>query len=173
MTSHFPEYDPKRNYKKQAQVMSQVMDLIRSIRNVRAELSVAPSKRTKLYIDAKENKRAVSACALYLEKLASASELVFIGGKEEVGEETMSVTSPLCDVYLALGELVDLEKEIERLTGELEHARSEIERAEKMLSNPGFTGKAPKNVVDATREKMEMQQKLAEQLEEKLAFFKK
>ncbi|MBQ2712122.1 MAG: valine--tRNA ligase, partial [Clostridia bacterium] len=173
MMSTFPVYDKKLNYAKHAKTMSQMMDLIRSIRNVRAELGVVPSKRTKLFIAAGANKRAVSSCSLYLEKLASASELIFVESKEQIGEETMSVTSPLCDVYLALGELVDRQKEIERLTEELAHAQAEIDRAEKMLANKGFTDKAPKAVVDTTREKLEMQQKLAAQIREKLAFFNK
>ncbi len=170
MISAFPKYNSRQTYKKDAANMEAVMEIIRTVRNIRAQVGAAPSKKVQMYVVAGDNKKVISSCRTYIEKLAGISEIIFADTKEQVTGKTVSQVLPSCELYIPLGELVDTEKEIARLEGELEKLVNEIDRANNKLNNQGFVAKAPKALIDAEKEKLvkfaEMKAKLEAQLNE-------
>lgn len=167
MICEFPRYNAKNNYPKQKNDMEAVMNIIKSIRNIKAQVGAVASKKVKLYVKT-EQKKLVKDTLLYIEKLAGVQEIEFIGAKEELAEKTISQIIDGFELYIPLGELVDTEKEIERLKGEKEKAENEIQRASTKLSNAGFLEKAPKELVDKEREKLnkfiELRKKIAAEI---------
>jgi len=112
----------------------------------------------------------VKDTSLYIEKLAGVQEIVFIESKNELTEKTVSQLPEGFELYIPLGELVDAEKEVARLKGELDRAENEIARANAKLANNGFLEKAPKELVDKEREKLnkfiELRKKLITEIKE-------
>ncbi len=153
MISEYPRYNSKLAYRKDAEDCRYVMSVITAIRQIRADTGCAPSKKVDLYI-VTEKKRLIEKASIYIEKLANIGTIKFIENKDEIGVKTVSVVLDKTELYIPLGELVDLEKEVIRLKGELEKVESEIARANGKLSNNGFLAKAPKALVDQEREKL-------------------
>ncbi len=169
MVADFPRYNAKLAYKKEAKAFAAVMDIIKAVRNMKTAVNCPPSKKVRLYVNV-PNKRIVQANAGAIQKLAGASEIVFVEGGADIAEKTMSQVTETCTVFVPLGELVDPEKERARLQGELERIMGEIARADSKLQNRGFIEKAPRALVDAEREKLEkfigMKEKVEAQLRE-------
>ncbi len=153
----------------QAEMMNGVMDMIRSIRNVRAEMNVPPSVKVKLTILTK-HQDAVEACVEYLKKLAYASEVEIVTGKARIPENSVSAVCAVGEAFMPLAELIDIEKEIARLEKEDEKNNKEIERAESKLSNKGFTDKAPAKVVEEERAKLDTYLEMRAKLSERISF---
>ena len=103
-------------------------------------------------------------------KLANVSEIKFVEQKDEITEKTVSQILDKTALYIPLGELVDIEKEAERLDGELKRVEGEIKRANSKLANQGFLAKAPKVLVDGEKEKLnkylEMREKVLNAIRE-------
>ena len=153
MISEYPRYNSKLAYRKDAEDCGYVMNIITAIRQIRADSGCAPSKKVDLFI-VTEKKNLINKALVYIEKLANVNEIKFIDSKDELSVKTVSVVLDKTELYIPLGELVDAEKEIARLKGELNKVESEIARANGKLSNNGFLAKAPKNLVDEEREKL-------------------
>ena len=170
MVSPFPRYNGKQSYRKEAASMEAVMEIIKTVRNIKVQVGAAPSKKVQLNVLTADYAKAIKACSVYIERLAGVSEIVFIGSKEEVTGKTVSHVLPSCELFIPLGELVDTDKEIARLEGELEKVNSEIARANAKLNNQGFVAKAPKALRDGEKEKLvkfnEMKEKLEAQIKE-------
>jgi valyl-tRNA synthetase len=167
MVQEFPRYNSKLAYKKEATAFEGVMDIIKAVRNAKTETGCAPSKKVSLFI-VSEAKRLITSNADSILKLAGASEIKIISSAEEAGEKTVTKVLAIGTLYIPMGELVDLDKERERLEGELDKVNSEIRRADGKLNNQGFMAKAPKKLVDEEREKLnkyiEMREKILLQL---------
>jgi valyl-tRNA synthetase len=153
--SKWPEYDEERFNPEQESNMEIVMEAIKSIRNIRAEMNVVPSRKAKVLIVATDEKvkRAIDAGSIYFERLASASEVLLISQKELIPEGAVSVVIAGAEIFLPLEELVDMEKEKERLNKEKENLEKEIQRVSGKLSNQGFVAKAPQSVIEEERAK--------------------
>ena len=119
---------------------------------------------------AAESRRLFSANAGAIAKLAGASSIGFVESGADIGGKTLSQVTEGCTVFVPLGELVDIGKERERLQKEMERIVGEIGRADGKLHNRGFMDKAPKNLVEAERAKLEkfidMKQKVEQQIKE-------
>lgn len=167
MVSDFPRYNTKLNYFSAFKEIESVKEVIKLVRNVKAKAGAAPSKRVTLYAIA-ENVKPLKSGAIYIEKLAGVSEIKFISDKNELTERVVSQVTKDFELFIPLGELVDINSEIERLEKELANVENEIARAGGKLSNNGFLEKAPKALVDAEREKLnkfiDMRDKLKKQL---------
>ena len=92
---------------------------------------------------------------LYIQKLANVGEINFVTSKDEVNKKSISAVLDKCEIFIPLGELVDKDKELARLKGELDKIENEIARAHGKLANAGFLAKAPKVLVDSEREKLD------------------
>ena len=144
-----------------------IMNAIKGIRNVRNEMNVPPSKKTKLFV-VTSYADLFGKAGIFFEKLASASEVDIRASKDGLPENTVSVIVDKAEILLPLDELVDKEKEIERLTKEKTKLEGEIKRVEGKLSNKGFTDKAPAAVVEEERQKGEKYKAMLEKVLESI-----
>ncbi|MDV3426532.1 MAG: class I tRNA ligase family protein, partial [Bacillota bacterium] len=154
--SKWPEYKEEIHDEKSEFMMNTVMEAIRGIRNIRTEVNAKPSKKVKLFIlPKKEGIEAFINGKTYFEKLAYAEEVVIIESKDNLPENVVSVVTTEGEMFISLFDLIDKDKEIERLNKEKERLESEIQRVDKKLSNTGFTSKAPEKVIEEERTKGE------------------
>ncbi|AWK51843.1 valine--tRNA ligase [Clostridium beijerinckii] len=153
-TSAWPEFDEALVSLDAESDMAYVIEAIKGLRNVRAEMNVPPSRKAKVicYI-AEDAKKAFNAGSAYIEKLASASEVEFIADKVNVPDNAVSLVVKGGELFMPLLDLVDKEKELDRLNKEMKKLEGEIDRIDKKLGNQGFVAKAPAAVIDAEKEK--------------------
>ena len=164
MISRYPEYSDALCFETDAKEMENVMSLIKEVRKTRKAMNVPGVKKTTLHIDTR-NEKAYKDGEAFIKRLASA-EKVIIGTVDPQG--MVQVITPDANAYMPLGELIDKEKETARLEAEIAKIRSEIERVDKMLSNPGFVAKAPEAKINAEKEKREKNIKLLSETEKAL-----
>ncbi|SMC20767.1 valyl-tRNA synthetase [Clostridium acidisoli DSM 12555] len=161
--SKWPEYSEELHNEKAEQDMNYIIEAIKSLRNVRAEMNVPPSRKAKLIMLSVDSaKSAYEAGISYFEKLGSASEVVFIKSKGEAPKNAVSVVTKGGEIFMPLLDLIDLEKELERLHKEEEKLNKEIERVNKKLSNQGFVAKAPAAVIEEEKAKGEKYKEMRE-----------
>ncbi len=166
MRTTWPEFDENLVFETEDKQMSMIMDAIKAVRNTRAGMNVPPSRKAKLYIKT-EDKDVFANGQNYFKKLASASEVEFVDA--DVEENTVSVVSSGAVIYLPVGDLVDIEKERERLNKEKETLEAEVKRVQGKLNNPGFTAKAPAHLVEEERQKGIKYQEMLDKVLESLA----
>ncbi len=169
MLADFPRYNSKLNYAKSIKGIEPIKEIIKSVRNIKAQSGAVPSKKVTLFIKT-DNKTPIKNGSLFIYKLAGVEKIEFIENFSEITEKTVSQVIDGAELFVPLGELVDIEKEIARLGKELENIEGEIKRASGKLSNNGFLEKAPKALVDAERTKLDkylgMREKLIKQINE-------
>ena len=157
MISRYPTGRSDLEFPVEAGEMERVLELIRAIRNRRAEMNIAPSRKAAVFIETRYADAFNSATAPFFARLASASgiEVAESFPADRVSADTcVQVVTPAATAYLPLSDLVDYEKERARLTAEIAKVNAEVERLDKKLSNQGFVAKAPAAVVDAERAKL-------------------
>jgi len=160
--ANFPEYRDDLVFTEAAQDMKNAMALIKEIRQLRLNMNVPVSKKTRIYIDT-ENENSYKNGEEFIKKLASANEIII--GKAPTTDGMACAVSADAKAYIPVGELIDVEKEKIRLEKEKSRLNSEIERIDKKLSNQGFISKAPAAVVDEEKKKREEYVRLLENVE--------
>ena len=156
MLQKWPEYNKGFVFTEDEQRMQGVMEIIRSIRNLRSEMNVAPSKRTRLMLLPAEGwAETLQNGEGYFRRLAGVEQLEILTDRNAMTEKTVSAVVTAGELFIPLGDLVDFEKEVARLTKELENLKKETARSEGMLKNPGFLSKAPAQLVQAEKDKLE------------------
>ncbi len=166
MVAKWPVYDPALSFAREEADFQKVMDIIKAIRNQRAEMNIPPAKKAKVYIETAET-GVFRDGAPFLERLASAQSV-------EVGERfdlpgAVQVVTPAAKAYIPMEQLIDREKELARLQKEKEKCLSDIAFVEKKLQNQAFVAKAPAQVVEAERKKIEVSRQHLAKLEESIA----
>ncbi len=163
----YPRYNTKLSYKKEAKTFEGVIDLIKTVRAMKVSVNCPPSKKVRLFL-VTESKRLVCVNKNAILRLAGVSEIDFAENGAAAGDKVVSKMCELGQIFVPLGELVDLEEERKRLEKELERVTGELARAEGKLQNRNFVQKAPKKLVDDERAKkdkfLDMKRKLEEQL---------
>ncbi len=134
--------------------MAIIMDAVKSLRNARAEMNIPPSKKARLYVKTTADARIFSSQSDYLKGLASISEIVIIEDDSQIPEDRISAVSLYSELYMPADDLVDYQKEAERLVRERGKVEESIEKIAKKLNNQGFVAKAPEKIVQAEREKL-------------------
>ena len=167
MISDYPKFDPALSFPEDEERMEKLIDLIRAIRNRRAEMNVPPSKKAKLTVVSDRTDLYGDKTTKFFLKLAYASEVTYASSC--AAENTVQVVAGAAVCYMPLGDLVDLEKEKARLTAEKERVEGEIKRVSAKLSNEGFVSKAPAAVVDGERAKLAKNRETLEKLQDALA----
>ena len=166
MAAPWPEYRPELCFEREEEEFSKIMEVIKAVRNRRSEMNVPPSRKAKLYI-ATGLPETMEKGAAFFERLAGASE-VEIGQSFSI-EGAVQVVTGDARIFIPLGELIDLDKERERLQKEREQAEQDVSFFGKKLENPSFVDRAPEKVVNAEREKLQKAkdrlQKIVESLE--------
>ena len=170
MLQKWPETRAELDFPEEEKRMQGVMEIIRTIRNLRSEMNVAPSRRTRLMLLPGEGwQAALENGEGYFMRLAGASSVEMIGNRNQVTEKTVSAVTSAAELFIPLGDLVDFAKEIARLQKELDGLGREIKRAQGMLNNPGFVSKAPAALVEGEREKLAANEQKAKALENRIA----
>lgn len=172
ITAEYPHYEEADDMLAEEEKMNLIMDGIRNVRNVRAEMNVPPSKKAKIIIVPTDDKRpAMEDGKEYFKSLASASEVEIQDNKDGIPEDAVSVVIDGVELFIPLDELVDFEKEKERLNKERDKALAEIKRVEGKLNNPGFVNKAPAKLVEEEKAKKEKFEEILHTIEDRLAKF--
>lgn len=159
--SRWPEYRQDRVFEKDEKELQNIIGAIKAVRNVRTEMNVPNSRRAKIMIipSTEAARESFEDGTVYLEKLASASEILF-PEREDIPKDAVSSVIPGGEIFIPLDDLIDREKEIERLNKEKERLEKEVERVAKKLSNQGFISKAPESVVNEEKEKQSKYQEM-------------
>ncbi len=157
MLSQWPQGKEEELSEKIEQQMSTIMEVIKAVRNLRSEMNVAPGKKAELILmaQAPEIKAVLEAGEQYINNLGSVSQLTIRESSTEKPEQAVTAIVSGVEVYLPLRDLIDITKELERLEKENTNLDKEISRLEKKLSNQGFISKAPQEVVE--KEKLKLQ----------------
>ncbi|MFW5648263.1 MAG: valine--tRNA ligase [Candidatus Alkaliphilus sp. MAG34] len=155
IAAQWPEYKENEVHTAAEENMELIMDAIRNIRNIRAEMNVVPSRKAKLIILTMDKNIAkiMSENEGYFVSLANVSEIELAENKDKVPEDAVSAVVRGAELFLPLEELIDFEKEVERLEKEKSKLESEIKRVVGKLSNEGFVNKAPARLVDEEKQK--------------------
>jgi valyl-tRNA synthetase len=147
-----------------------IMEVIKSIRNLRAEMNISPGKRIRVLLHTDETRGSLlEAEGIYIKRLAGVEDLVIYRGERERPQKAVAAIAAGVEVYLPLEGLVDIDKEISRLKSELSATEREIKRLEGKLSNQGFLQKAPSEIVEGERRKLSANIDKREKLAERLA----
>ncbi len=169
MLSDWPEYDAALFFEEEDSQMQGVMDIIRAVRNLRAELKVQPGHRARLLLRAQSGwEDTLSGAQAHFMRLASASSVEFLQGSGTPEGKLVSAVTGAAELFIPLGDLVDLEKEIQRLQKEYDNLTAEIARAKGKLNNPGFVSKAPETLVRQEKQKLEDSLGMQKTLEKRL-----
>ncbi len=175
MISDWPEYSNELNFTADEAKMKTIMDAIRNIRNIRAEMNVPPAKRAKMIfvVAGADEKETLAEGEAFFQRLAGASEVVVQSDKEGIPADAVGTVIAGVEIFIPLDELIDFEKEIERLTKEMKNLEGELKRVNGKLSNEGFVSKAPASVIEEEKAKREKYQDMYDKVVERLEGLKK
>ena len=170
ITAKWPEVKSELDFAEDAARMEGIMEVIRAVRNLRAEMNVQPGRKATLMLKPHAGwADALASAEGYFKRLANASSLEMLDAHAANPEKSASAVTEACELFMPLGELVDVDKELKRLAKDLKGLEGEIARAEKMLSNPGFVNKAPAQLVEAEKEKLATYRGLLTKLNARIA----
>ena len=168
MTSRWPEYRGAFEFAAEEQAMEAVMAAINAVRSRRSEMNVPPSRKAAMIL-VSETPELYRQGAHFIKRLASVSELTVTETAPQSTDGMVSLVTASAAIYLPLADLVDIEKELERMAKEKEKAEQGLARIEAKLSNESFVSKAPANVVEGQRQQAEKYRALIANLEESMA----
>jgi len=175
MISKWPEYKEEYNFSKEEKDMGLIMSAIKNIRNIRSEMNVPPSKKAKtiFVVTNTEDQKIIKEGKVFFERLASSSEVLVQSDKTNISEGAVVAMLPGVEIYLPLEDLIDIEKELERLEKEKANLQKEIDRVNAKLGNQGFISKAPAKVIEEEKEKKIKYEQMFEKVLERLNGLKK
>jgi valyl-tRNA synthetase len=154
MLTKYPDGEGLPNCPEAEEKMALIMEIIRSIRNIRAEMNVPPGKKADLELHGNQDLLAfIERGKDYIAALAQAENVAFMPGGGEAPPQSAAAHVRGVDIYVPLKDLIDLDKEIARLEKEITNCEQEIARLEGKLKNPAFIDKAPAEVVEKERVK--------------------
>ncbi len=167
MRSVWPVYNEEFNFAAEESNMNMIMDAVKAVRNTRNEMNVPPSRKANIFIKT-DKKEIFELGNAFFTKLASASNVEYITDENTLPENCVSVVSQSATTYIPVGELIDMEKEKERLLKEKARLEGEVKRVESKLNNQGFVAKAPAKLIEEEKQKgikyQEMLDKVIESL---------
>src|SRR6056297_3151014 len=155
--SHWPEVKIMNKYQESVDEINFAMEIVKSIRNIKAEMDVKPSKKITAFFMPKNEKYKsyIGKVERHLKNLVNLERITTVENKNQINEEVASAVIDGLQIFLPLSGLIDFDKEIERLEKEKDKLESEIKRAKGKLNNKSFVDKAPEKVVNEERQKLE------------------
>ena len=170
MLASWPEYRKEYSFAQEEAAVELMKEAVRGIRNIRAEMNVSPKKKAKVFVvsEKKEVRDIFEQGRVFFGTLGYASEVCVQADKEGIAGDAVSTVVPDAVIYMPFAELVDIEKEIERLKKEQKKLDGEIKRCEGMLNNERFLSKAPEQKVEEEKEKLSKYRQMLEKVEERL-----
>ena len=171
MISSWPEYRDDWNFADEEYSVETIKEAVRAIRNVRTSMNVPPSKKAKVYVVSEDEKllSVFDHSRAFFAALGFASEVTLQKDKSGIGEDAVSAVIPKAAIYMPFAELVDIEKEKERLLKEEERLNKELARVNGMLGNERFVSKAPQAKIDEEKAKLAKYTQMMEQVKERLS----
>ncbi|MBR5650213.1 valine--tRNA ligase [Pseudobutyrivibrio sp.] len=171
MLSAWPEYDESKNYPVDEAKVERAKDVVRGMRQLRTDMDVPPSKKAAIHIVAEDAdvRATFDEITPIFATLAGATDVIVQADKLGIGDDAVSAVIPDATLFVPLEDLVDFEKEKERLTKEKEKLEKELARSRGMLSNEKFMSKAPEAKVAEEREKLAKYEAMMAQVEARLA----
>ena len=168
MISKWPEYNKEWAFENEEEAIEELKEIIVGIRNLRTVQNIHPSKKSKLIFVTKNLKEMLETSKAMIEKLGFATDLEIKEENDVNMENVTSIMTKQMEVIIELGDLIDKEAEKARLEEEIKKLTSEVERATKMLSNPGFVAKAPEAKINEEKEKLAKYEGLLQTAKERL-----
>ena len=165
MISEYPSYNELENFEEAEKNIERLKEIIIGIRNARSELNVPNSKKADLIFVTTECGELIEKSSDFLKKLGYSENILIQNNKNGIPENAISIIVDGIELYMPLENLVDMEKEKQRKQEEKKKIEAEIQRAEKMLSNPGFVSKAPAAKIQEEREKLEKYKEMLKKFE--------
>ena len=174
MISAWPTFTEDRVDAAAEEAMTRVMDLIKGLRNVRNEMNVPPSRKAELYIvsEVEAVRDTFASLVPTYKTLAMASLVKTQADKTGIADDAVSVVIPDATVFMPLSDLVDMEKEKERLEKEEKRLQGELKRSHGMLNNERFLSKAPAEKVAEEKEKLAKYEQMLSDVQARLADMK-
>lgn len=175
MISKWPEYKEEWNFAKEEKAVETIKEAVRGIRNSRTGMNVPTSRKAKVFVvsDDEQVRDIFEKGKVFFTTLAYASEVVIQSDKSGIDEDAVAVLIPNATVYMPFSDLVDIDKEIERLKNEEKKLEGELKRVNGMLSNEKFISKAPEAKINEEKEKLSKYTIMMEQVKERLKTLQK
>ena len=172
IVAQWPEYSEDLAFKAEENLMEAVMEAIRAIRNRRSEMNVPPSKKAALYV-LTSKPDVFKEGEGFIQRLAYADSVTLLDAEPADLNGMVTCATADAKLYIPMGQLVDIEKELERIAKELEKARKNLASLEGKLGNENFVSRAPEHVVADIREKAQKARDLIAGLEQSEEAMKK
>ena len=171
MLSSWPPYEEKWNFASEEQAVETIKAAVRAIRNVRTSMNVPPSKKATVYVVSEDEDilGIFEHSRSFFATLGYAGEVILQKDKAGIGEDAVSAVIHKAVIYMPFAELVDIEKEIERLKAEEKRLNGELARSNGMLNNEKFVSRAPEAKIAEERAKLEKYTQMMEQVKARLA----
>ena len=171
MISDWPVYSEDSHYAAEEDAVERIKEAVKGIRNIRAEMNVPPSRKAAVYVvsDKADVRSIFETSRVFFATLGYASEVYVQADKSGIDDDAVSILVHEASIFIPFAELVDIEKEIERLNKEKTKLEAELARSEKMLGNEKFVSKAPQAKIDEERAKQARYKDMMEQVEARLA----
>ena len=164
IVASWPETKQEFSFNKEEELLEKLKEIIVDIRNVRAKMNVHPSKKVDLIFVTNKYQSELEEAKGFMLKLGFGENLIIKSNKDGIKEDSISIIKDAIELYMPLEGLVDLEEEAKRKEEEKKKIEFEIQRAEKMLSNPGFVSKAPQAKIDEEKAKLKKYKDMLEKL---------
>lgn len=170
MISSWPVHRDKFDFPQQEKAIETIKEAVRNIRNIRAQMNVAPSRKAKVFVVSGDEsiRKIFENGSVFFATLAYAGEVSVQSDKSGIPEDAVSAVIPEAVLHIPFAELVDIDKEIERLKKEEARLNGEIKRCEGMLGNEKFISKAPQAKIDEEKAKLAKYQQMLSQVTERL-----
>ncbi|WP_029200590.1 valine--tRNA ligase [Oribacterium sp. NK2B42] len=170
MRQEWPSYDKALDFSEDEAEIEAIKEAVRAIRNIRTEMNVAPSRKAQNYVVTTNDRvrKTFEHSKVFFATLAYASEVFIQEDKNGIADDAVSVAIPDAVIYIPFADLVDIEKEKERLLKEKAKWEAEIKRSEGMLNNERFISKAPEAKVQEERDKLEKNKQMLKQVTDRL-----
>ena len=171
MISKWPEFTEEWHFAEDEAAVEMIKEAVRGIRNVRTDMNVPPSKKAKVFVvsESENVRNTFENGKVFFATLGSASEVTVQADRSGIDEDAVSAVLPEAVIYMPFAELVDIDKEIERLQKEEQRLTKELARVNGMLNNERFMSKAPESKVAEERAKLEKYSQMMDQVKERLA----
>ena len=166
MIADWPKYDEALDFAAEETDFTKIIDAVKSVRTKRTELNVPPSKKVNMHIETAE-KELFASCSVFFEKLAGASNVDITDKVSDTASMANAVTSA-ARIFMPLGELVDTDKELERLEKEKKSVEKDLAFLNGKLNNQGFLSKAPAQQIENERAKLAKAQEKMAKIEESI-----
>ena len=175
MLSNWPVYKEEWAFEAEHEATETIKEAVRAIRNVRTSMNVPPSKKATVYVVSEDDAvlKIFENSRSFFASLGYAGEVILQKDKAGIGEDAVSAVIHKAVIYMPFAELVDIEKEVQRLKTEEKRLEGELKRSHAMLGNEKFVSKAPQAKIDEEKAKLEKYTQMMAQVKERLAQLEK